>query len=98
VRFADRFATFSAADGSPVSSVAGLFAAISIHGALAAAVRNDGSVEVVDLATLRGVAVQADPSGPNDSVSFGPAAGRRPPAGRRPRRAVHELRSRRRPA
>ena len=72
----ERAATFSAADGSPVSSLAGKnLAAISPDGALAAAVNDDGSVDVVDLATKRSVAVQTDTAEPLVSAAFGPTPG-----------------------
>ncbi len=53
----------------------GDFAAISNDGAFAAALGNDGSVEVVELATKLGVAVQTDTASPLDSISFGPDPG-----------------------
>ena len=67
----ERAATFGAADGSPVSSLTGSYAAISPDGALAAAVRDDGRVDVADLATGLRVAVQTDTGKPLTSASFG---------------------------
>ncbi len=76
VTFEDRrAATFSAADGSPVLSLDGSFAAISPDGTLAAAAGDDGSVTVVDLATELRVAVQTDTAEPLVSASFGPTPG-----------------------
>ncbi len=71
----ERAATFSAADGSPVSSLAGRFAAISPDGTLATAARDDGSVVVADLATELSVAVQTDTAESLVSASFGPTPG-----------------------
>jgi hypothetical protein len=72
----ERAATFGAADGSPVSSLTGSFASISPDGALAAAVRDDGSIDIVDLATELRVAVQTDTGKPLTSASFGATPGR----------------------
>src|SRR5262249_28365655 len=75
VRFRNRVATFSGADGSPVSSLAGHFAAISPDGALAAAANDDGSLDIVDLATKPRVAVQTGTAEPLDTAAFGPTPG-----------------------
>ena len=102
VTFEDqRAATFSAADGSPVLSLDGSFAAISPDGTLAAAAGDDGSVTVIDLATELSVAVQTDTAEPLVSASFGPTPGlhrRRRRDRRRPRPAVRDLRVARRAA
>lgn len=74
--FSDRAAVFSAADGTLVSSAAGSFddGAVSSNGALAAAPKSDGAINVVDLATGTSATLQTDTAVRLTSVSFGPTA------------------------
>ena len=84
--FSDRAAVFSAADGTPVSSVAGSFDGgdVSSNGAFAAAPLAGGAVDVADIAagtrvvlqTGTGIRSPASPSGrPPTSIVARDAAG-----------------------